>query len=99
MAEHPTTVKVVSDNPAHEQGYVIKNADALAEGDVLFTEKAVKAKPAEKAADKKEEVDNFDDMDADELRAYLVEHGKTPHHALGEAKLRAACRELAEGLV
>lgn len=98
MAEHPETIRVVSDNPAHEQGYVVKNADALAEGDVLFTEKAVKAKPAEKAVEKTD-ADNFDDMDADELRAYLVEHGKTPHHALGEAKLRAACRDLAEGLV
>ena len=32
----PETVKVVSSNPDHTQGFILKNLEDLLEGDVLF---------------------------------------------------------------
>ena len=81
---HPETVKVVSDNPSHEQGFIVKNKADLKPEDVIFGEKAPEG-----------DDDHFADMDADALRAYLTEHGEKPHHMTGEAKLRDACRKLA----
>lgn len=54
---------------------------------------------AEEATVVAEEPDQFENMDEAALRAYLTEHGKTPHHLTKEAKLRAMCREVASELV
>ena len=87
MTDEIETVKVVSNNPAHEQGYIIKNKSDLAEGDVIFGEEANTAP--------EETQDQFDSMDKAALVEYLTAHGQKPHQATGESKLRIACREVA----
>lgn len=96
MSEFIETVKVVSDNPEHG-GYLVKNKCDLKDGDVIYGEKPVAKIATVVAAEATS--DEFESMGDAELRAYLTEHGKTPHHLTKEAKLRAMCREVASELV
>jgi hypothetical protein len=83
MTETCKTVKVAA--PVTEEnpnGYVVKNEEDVAEGDVLFTEET---EPAHA-------VDEFDAMAREDLKAYLVSKGVEFAGNTGDTKLRALCR-------
>ena len=87
------TVKVVSDNPEHVNGYIVKNSADVTDSDVIFGEKAKKPVVDET------EHDQFEAMSREDMLEYLTEQGENPHHLTGEAKLRVACRKVASDLV
>ena len=101
-ANHPETVKVVSDNPGHTQGYIVKNRADLTDDDELFQEPKAKAaaqQPPAKKSSAQTPAPDFEAMGLLELRNYLTSVDVKFHHMAGVETLRAACRKAASDLV
>lgn len=91
MSEHPETIKVVSENPEHVNGYIIKNLADVTDDDVRFEKSPVKS-PEQGSADQ------FEAMSVEDMKAYLIDREVDFHQLTGEKKLRELCRKAAQDL-